>query len=270
MSAFVQHFSIDFRTSFQNRQLLFLSDIFPLIFYLMMGLVMVQINPLYQEILIPSMVLFSILAGTMLGMPDQLVSAREAGIFRSFKVNGFPALNLLAMPTIITIVHLIFVTAIITVTANPLFGAPVPVNLLAYTVVFFLMAFTSAGLGLLIGVVANNSRAAGLFAQLIFLPSILLGGLMIPYEMLPEGIQTFSKLMPSTYAMNAFQALAYERPAGFSPEASLVILLVGGLLAFGLAMYLFNWDRLNDARRGHPLMALLAMVPYVAGALLLA
>ena len=46
--------------------------------------------------------------------------------------------------------------------------------------------------------------------------------------------------------------------------AAVAFVAVGGLLAFGLAMYLFNWDRLNEARRGHPLMALLAMVPIQA------
>ena len=37
------------------------------------------------------------------------------------------------------------------------------------------------------------------------------------------------------------------------------------MLAFGLAVYLFNWDSRNSARRGHPLLALLVLVPYVLG-----
>jgi len=41
------------------------------------------------------------------------------------------------------------------------------------------------------------------------------------------------------------------------------VLAASGLLAFGLAVYLFNWDRRNQSRRGHPLMALLVFVPYV-------
>jgi hypothetical protein len=31
-----------------------------------------------------------------------------------------------------------------------------------------------------------------------------------------------------------------------------------------LAIYLFNWDSKNKTRHGHPLMALLALAPYVA------
>ena len=46
---------------------------------------------------------------------------------------------------------------------------------------------------------------------------------------------------------------------------SVWVLLATVLLGFGLAIYLFDWDRVNRARRGHPLMALLVLVPYVVG-----
>jgi len=41
------------------------------------------------------------------------------------------------------------------------------------------------------------------------------------------------------------------------------------VLAFGLAIYLFNWDRRNAAQPGHPLMALLILLPYVIGIFIL-
>jgi len=46
-------------------------------------------------------------------------------------------------------------------------------------------------------------------------------------------------------------------------------LLASGVLAFGLAVYLFNWDRRNTTQRGHPLLALLALLPYAVGMILL-
>ena len=56
---------------------------------------------------------------------------------------------------------------------------------------------------------------------------------------------------------------------GIGFTGSLAILLTSGILAFGLATYLFNWDRRNSTQRGHPLLALLALLPYVVGMLLL-
>ena len=56
--------------------------------------------------------------------------------------------------------------------------------------------------------------------------------------------------------------------ADFDTTGSLLILLVAGVLAFGLAIYLFNWDRRNATQRGHPLLALLVLLPYGIGMLL--
>jgi hypothetical protein len=48
------------------------------------------------------------------------------------------------------------------------------------------------------------------------------------------------------------------------PWGSVGILIVGGLLSFALASYLFSWDSENSTRRGHPALAILALVPYLA------
>jgi ABC-2 type transport system permease protein len=94
---------------------------------------------------------------------------------------------------------------------------------------------------------------------------MMVGGLMIPSAMLPETLGKVATLLPSTYAMQAFQGLAYKQNTAFDPLWSLIILLVSGMLSFMLAIYLFNWDRHNATRRRHPLLALLASLPYVVG-----
>jgi ABC-2 type transport system permease protein len=220
--------------------------------------------------MIPAMVVFAILAATLLGIPDPLVSARETGIFRSYKINGVPAASILVIPALTTMLHLLIVTVIITASAPFLFDAPVPQNWGTYLLVFFAMALACAGLGVLIGVISASTRMTVLWSQLVFIPSMLLGGLMIPYDMLPEAIGKISQLLPATQAMNAFRGLAMGQQADFAPWGSVVVLLLSGLLAFGLAIYLFSWDSRNAARRGHPLLALLVLVPYAAGIFLLA
>jgi hypothetical protein len=77
-----------------------------------------------------------------------------------------------------------------------------------------------------------------------------------------------AQLLPATQAMNAFRGLAQNLTTDFNPLGSLLILLSSGLLAFALALYLFNWDRRNTTQRGHPLLALLVLLPYVIGILL--
>jgi ABC-2 type transport system permease protein len=269
MSAFANHFSFELRTGIRNRQLLFLNYLFPLGFYFLIGFIFPQINPLFLEDLLPAMVVFAILAATLLGLPDPLVNAREVGIFRSYRINGIPSSSILAIPALTTVLHLAVVTIFMTATAPLLFDAPAPVNLAGYVLTFLVSAFACAGIGVLIGVISSSTRMTVLWSQLIFLPSMLLGGMMLPYSMLPEAVGRFSRLLPATYAMNAFKGLAMGTAADFSPWGSIIVLSASGALAFGLAIYLFSWDRHNAARRGNPLLALLAWLPFVIGTFLL-
>lgn len=268
MTAFITHFSFEFRTGIRNKTLLLMNYLLPLGFYLFMGFIMAGINPDFLKVLTPAMTVFAVLAATLLGIPDPLVNARENGIFRSYKINGIPTLSVLIIPALTTMLHLLIVALIITASADLLFDAPLPVNWLNYILIFAALALASAGLSLLVGVISANSRITVLWSQAIFLPSILLSGMMFPYSMLPGATGKVAQLLPATHAMNAFNGLAMGTVADFSPWGSVYVLLLTGLLALGLAVYLFSWDSRNTTRRGHPLMALLILLPSAVGAAL--
>jgi ABC-2 type transport system permease protein len=243
--------------------------LFPIGLYVMMGLLMTELNPPFVETMIPAMIIVAIMSGTVLSLPNPLVTAREAGIFRSYKINGVPAISILTIPALTTVLHMVAVALIITTTAPLFFGAPPPINWPGFILFFLLAAFAHAGLGMLISVISSSTRAVVLWSQLIFLPSMMIGGLMIPYSMLPGALGKVALLLPATHAMNAFQGLAQNQGIAFDPLWSVLILLVGGILSFGLANYLFCWDSHNKTRRGHPALALLALLPYVLGMILL-
>lgn len=263
MTAFAQHFAFEFKTGLRNPTQLFINYLFPLGFYAMMGLVMTKINPGFTEVLVPAMVVFTIMTGTILGLPNPLVESREAGIYRSYKINGVPALSILTIPVLTTIFHVLIASTLIVFTATPLFKGDAPIHWGAFVLVAVVTAFACSAFGALIGVISANSQATVLWSQLIFLPSMLIGGLTLPLSLLPKAIRPFSALLPTSHAMQAFLGLAYDQPTMLNPFVSVGVLLASGVLAFGLAIYLFNWDSRNQMRRGHPLLALLALTPFV-------
>lgn len=269
MNAFPHHFNLEFKTGIRNKQLLMLNYLFPLGFYLMMGLIMTGINPLFRETIIPAMVTFAAMAAALLGIPDPLVNARERGIFRSYKINGVPSISILCIPAVSSMLHLLIVGAIITISAPLLFQAPLPLQWGSFLLVFLITTFAVTGLSVLIGVISANSRASVLWSQLIFVPSMLLGGLMLPYSMLPAVAQKAAQLLPATHAMNAFNGLAMGKTADFSAWGSLAVLFFTGALAFALALYLFRWDSRNSSPRRSMLLALLVLLPAVVGMLVL-
>jgi len=269
MNAFFHHFMYDFRTGLRDKSLLLMNYLFPLGFYIMMGLLMTGLNPTFAPTMIPAMILVAMMACTLLGLPNPVVESREAGIFRSFKINGVPALSIVTIPILSSLVHIILVSIIITFTAGPLFKAGLPVNWGYFVLILFLSAFTFASLGMLIGVVSPNSRAIVLFSQSIFLPSMILGGLMVPSSLLSPALYRISLLLPTSYAMNAWRALAFSMAPTFDPRWALLILLSSGMIAFALAIYLFNWDSKNRQRGHNPMLGLFTLIPFVLGAIFL-
>jgi ABC-2 type transport system permease protein len=259
------HFAYEFKTGLRNPTSLLMNYLFPLAFFAMMGGVMTQINPGYKALLVPSMITFVTMTGSLLGLPAPLVEAREAGVFRSFKINGVPALSILLVPVLTTVFHALIVAAIVAVAGPTLFGGDAPREVLPFVLVTLLAAFLFGGLGALIGVVANQGRSTVLLSQAIFLPSMLLGGLMIPVTMLPESVRPIAGLLPTTHVMQALLGLAYNDGTALHPSASVAVVAAGAVLSFGLAIYLFSWDSRNSTRRGHPLLALLALAPFVVG-----
>lgn len=73
---------------------------------------------------------------------------------------------------------------------------------------FMLIACACAGLSVLIGVISPSSRMTVLWSQLVFIPSMILGGRMLSFSMLPGAISKIALLLPATHAMNAFRGLA--------------------------------------------------------------
>ena len=261
MNAFAAHFSFEFRAGVRNRVLLFLNYLFPLGLYLMLGFILTGLNPFFQDVIIPGMVVIAVMAAYLLGLPDPLVGAREAGIFRSFKINGVPPSSILTIPALTTGVHTVIVAAVITATAPLLFDAPLPVNWIGFLVSVIAIIVATAGMAVVIGVVSANSRVVILWSQLIFIPSMMLGGIMIPYGELTPGVAKASQLLPATQAMNALRGLATGEMAAFDPWVSVVSLLVCGVVGFGLALFLFSWDRHNTLRRGHPALGFVVLAP---------
>ena len=266
MQAFLYHLRFDFFTWLRNRSLLLMSYLLPLGFYIFMGVLMVELNPFFLDIMIPGMIMFSILSGVLLGLPSQFVESREQGVLRSFMVHKVPIGSVIASWSLTSAFHVVIIAFIICFTAPLLFDAPLPQNWLMFILVLVASIFNLSGIASLIGVISPNSRVSVLWSQLIYLPSMMISGIIVPAEMLPAGIKAISRLLPPAYSMDAFLGLGY---GGVSSTAmtSLVILFIGGTISYLLARVLYRWDENNKSKSS--IFAVLSLLPYLIGTMLL-
>jgi ABC-2 type transport system permease protein len=268
MTAIIYHLKYDFFNGLRDKSLLLMNYLFPFTLFIMMGALMGGINPAFHETIIPAMITIAIMTSTLLGMPNPIVSSRESGIFRSYKINGVPASALISIPVLSNLLHMVLVSVIITLAGVAIFSAQLPVNWGYFILVGLIAIFAMAGIGMLIGVISSNNRSTILISQLFFIPSMMLSGMLMPSTMLPAKMQRLAMLLPASHVMNAWRSLAFGQPATIDPRLSLLILLSGGLIAFSLAVILFQWDSHNQQRGRPTFIAVSAMLPYILAAIL--
>jgi ABC-2 type transport system permease protein len=266
MKAFAHHLAYDFKTGIRDRSKLLMYYLFPLVFFILVGGLMASVNPGFKQTMLPAMVLFAYMCSALLNLPTLLVTARESGVFRSYRINGVPASSIVTIPVISTAVHMAVVSIIICLAGARLYGGVAPASIAGFVAAGALSYAAFAGIGTLIGVVAGNATASMLLGQLLYIPSIILGGLTVPLSALPVGLQTVSLFFPATHCMKLFTGLAMPGSTGM-PWGSIVVLGASAIISFILSAVLFSWDSRAAAPNRRVWAGLLVAVPFVIAAL---
>lgn len=261
MKAFMHHLGYEFKAGVRDAGLMMMNYLFPLGFFFLMAALMTRLNPLFTATMVPAMAIFAMMSSYLMGLPGTIVAAREAGIYRSYRINGVPSASILAIPALSLLAHAAAISTIILAVATLGFGAPVPDSYGRFALAWACGAAAIAGLGDLIGVASPDNRASILLSQAIFIPSIMLGGLMIPQSLLPSGLDRLALLFPATHAMKAFRG-----DPGW--PASIAYLASGAILAFAASGCLFEWDPRNARPGWRCLLGLAALVPYAIASIL--
>jgi len=138
-------------------------------------------------------------------VPVHLAAYRERGVLRRFAAAGFPrwsfALAQLVMGVLITLVA----SAVLLAVAAPVYGLPPVTTPLTVVVAVVAGALAFTAIGLLIGSLVPNARAAQGLGMLAFFPSFLLGGGGPPPAAMSETMRTLSDLMPLTHVTDAIR-----------------------------------------------------------------
>jgi len=101
--------------------------------------------------------------------------------------------------------------------------------------------------------IANSTHAVQALGQCLFLPMILIGGVGVPLEMLPDWMKHVAAFLPGRYAVQAIDRviLKYPETSTLHTRFNLVALLIIGAASTFAATKLFRWENSQKlARRG--------------------
>lgn len=96
--------------------------------------------------------------------------------------------------------------------------------------------------GFIISGIAKSESIVPPLANIFTLPQFLLAGTFFPIESLPFWIQPIAKIMPLTYLHEALRVVGFEGASLWDVRWDLLILLLWGIIGYGVAAKLFKWE----------------------------
>ena len=199
MNGFLYGVTLQWKLDIRSKSLLVTCYVVPLIFFLLMGGIFTSVMPEMRSTLIPSMIVMSVSMGAFLGLPPSLVETYGSDVKKVYKANGVPLYLGLVTMFLSAFVHLMISCAIILLLAPILFEAALPVQLPFFFLALVMYIIVSLSIGSILGLVVKNQAKLTMIAQLVFLPSIMLSGIMFPIELLPGFLETIGRIFPASW-----------------------------------------------------------------------
>lgn len=201
MKKLVTTFIIKSKLDIRSTDILITNYLVPILFFFVMGAVFSNIMPESKETLIASMSIFAMTMGSTIGISASIAEYFKNDIRKTMVVSKIPFSSIIVTSIVSGFIHLFVVSMIITFLAPILYDAtpiesfPLYLGSLSISIVITVL------LGIIIGLVAKNTAQLTILAQLVFLPSMMLSGIMFPSSMLPSILRSLGSILPATQSM---------------------------------------------------------------------
>ena len=199
MSGFLYGVALQWKLDIRSKSLLVTCYIIPLIFFLLMGGIFTSVMPDMRSTLIQSMIVMSVSMGAFIGLPPSLIETYGSDINKVYKANGVPIYLGLITMFLSAFIHLMIACAVIVLLAPVLFEAVLPAQLPIFFFALALYMIVSLSIGSILGLIIKNQSKLTMIAQLVFLPSIMLSGIMFPIDLLPVFLEVIGRFFPASW-----------------------------------------------------------------------
>jgi ABC-2 type transport system permease protein len=246
----------------RNRTFLFFSLIMPLGFLFFFVLVLAKGRAGWIAYTLGAVLTMTVM-GSFWGLSVQLVTFREQGILRRFRLAPIGAGPMLASSIISNYLMTMPTVVIEVLVCRWAFHMTSWGNLWA---IFLLVTFGSAAFsafGLIVASVTNTMQETQIINQLIWTGFLFLSGATIPLAIFPGWIQRLSLFMPATYLATGLEAATTNLAGMREILTDVIALSVGILVAFEISRQLFRWEPEAKVSPRAKLWVVAAMVPFL-------
>jgi hypothetical protein len=247
----------------RNRTFLFFSLFMPLGFLFFFVMVFSKGDSPWTAFILGSILTMTVM-GSFWGLSVQLVTFRETGILRRFRLAPVGAGPMLASSILANYILVVPSAAIEIMVTKWGLHMQSWGNLWAMFLLITIGSAAFSAFGLIVASVTNTMQETQVINQIIWTAFLFLSGATVPLARFPRWIQGASLFIPATYLATGLQ-FAATNLATFSEIATdFVALALGLLVAFEISRQLFRWEPEAKVPGRAKLWVLAALIPFVA------
>jgi len=250
------------RLAMRNRAFLFFSLIMPLAFLFIYAGIFGRGRSEAVPYLLGEVLALTVM-GSFWGLSVQLVTFREQGILRRFRVTPVGASAMLASSLVSNYFLTLPTIAIEFYLSRAVFHMTGLGNVLSIFVLVTIGTVTFASLGLIVASVTNTMQETQIINQIIWFIFLFISGATIPFPMLPRSIQSVALFLPATYLVSGLQRAMSERTPLTDLGMYLASLVGCALIAFIVSAVLFRWEPESKVPRRAKLWVAAAIIPFL-------
>jgi hypothetical protein len=251
------------RLAMRNRAFFFFSLVMPLIFLLGAVMIFSKRSTGWVGYILGAVLTVTVM-GSFWGLSVQLVTFREQGILRRFRLAPVGAGPMLASSILSNYFMTLPTVVIEMVICRWAFHMQSWGNVWAILLLVTFGSMTFSAFGLIVASVTNTMQETQMINNLIWSGFLFLSGATIPLALFPTWIRHVSLFIPATYLATGLEAAGAGLAGASEVITDVVALTIALWVAFETSRRLFRWEPEAKISGRAKLWVLVALIPFLA------
>lgn len=250
------------RLALRNRAFFFFTFVMPLLFLFGAIAFFGKGGPAEIAYVLGAILTITVM-GSFWGLSVQLVTFREQGILRRFRIAPVPASAMLASSIVSNYFLTLPIVVIEIVICRYFYHLKSWGNLWEIFVLVTLGSAAFAAFGLIVASVTNTMQETQMINNLLWSGFLFLSGATIPLAVFPGWLQRCALFIPATYLARGLESAANNLASAGEIITEFVALALGLAVAFEISRQLFRWEPEAKLAGRAKLWVVAALVPFL-------
>jgi ABC-2 type transport system permease protein len=188
----------------------------------------------------PGIIAMNVMMSGLTALGAALARERESGTLDGILMSPISRTSIILGKTVSHTIRNLLQGGITIAIAVLIFGVTIRGNPLLIVFILILGTISFLGLGIIATAIAKEQESAQLILGLLQFPMMFLSGVLFPIEQMPQILQTVSKVLPLTYAVEALRKVMILGVGFEAIILPITILVILGVVTMTLGVPLFE------------------------------